>query len=225
MRKRSRTTPRKKPGESIGFKVQGTDTGVRGMPHEKLNFSQISALVVDADDYATGILAQIFRGFGLVRHTIVADGESGTKSFQNGHFDLVICEYVLPDMPGADFVRWIRRLPDTRSRTIPVILLTGYTQFSNVAAARDCGANIVVKKPIAPNVLFDHIAWSAEGERPFVQTDTYIGPCRRFKCTGPPNGIGRRSTDLSAEVGAPVQPNMSQEEIDSFVKPTKVSIE
>ena len=191
----------------------------------RLNFSQVTALVVDDDTFATGILGQILRGFGLTKHTVVGEGESAKRLLQNGHYDLVICEYVLPDMPGADFVRWIRRLPDAATKTIPVVLLTGYTQFSSVTAARDCGANIVIKKPIAPNVLFDHINWSAEGERPFIETDSYVGPCRRFKSIGPPNGAGRRSTDLSAEVGEAVEPNMSQEEIDSFVKPTKVSVE
>jgi CheY-like chemotaxis protein len=192
---------------------------------EKLNFSQVAALVVDNDSYATGILGQILRGFGLTRHTIAEDGETGRRLVQAGHYDMVICEYVLPDMAGTDFVRWLRRLPEPQIKAVPVILLTGYTQFSSVAAARDCGANIVVKKPISPNVLFDRIAWSAESERPFIETSSYVGPCRRFKSSGPPNGIGRRATDLSAEVGAAVEPNMSQDEIDSFIKPTRVSIE
>ena len=193
--------------------------------HEKLNFSQVSALIVDDDNYATGILGQILRGFGLTRYAIAENGETAKRMFQSGHYDLVICEYVLPDMPAADFVHWIRRLPEAASKFVPILMLTGYTQFSNVTAARDCGANVVVRKPVAPNVLFDHLAWSAEGERPYIETDAYIGPCRRFKFTGPPNGVGRRATDLSAEVGAAVEPNMSQDEIDSFIKPTRVSIE
>ncbi len=190
----------------------------------KLNFSQVSALIVDGDNYATGILGQILRGFGLTRYTTADDGESAQLLLQGSHYDLVICEYALRDMPGTDLTRWIRRLPDPAYKFIPVILLTGYTQFSHVAAARDCGANVMVKKPISPNVLFDHIVWSADGERPYIETNNYVGPCRRFKFTGPPNGTGRRSSDLSAEVGEAVKPNMSQDEIDSFVRPTKVSI-
>ena len=85
----------------------------------RLNFSQVTALVVDDDTFATGILGQILRGFGLTKHTVVGEGESAKRLLQNGHYDLVICEYVLPDMPGADFVRWIRRLPDAATKTIP----------------------------------------------------------------------------------------------------------
>jgi CheY-like chemotaxis protein len=190
----------------------------------KLNFSQVAALIVDGDNYATGILGQILRGFALTKYTVAEDGEAAKRLLQSSHYDLVICEYILSDMQATDFVRWIRRLPDPAYKFIPVILLTGYTQFSNVTAARDCGANIVVKKPISPNVIFDHIAWAAEGERPYIETNSYVGPCRRFKYTGPPSGNGRRSSDLSAEVGAAVLPNMSQDEIDSFIRPTKVAI-
>ncbi len=190
----------------------------------KLNFSQIGVLTVDDDEFATGILSQILRGFGVTKHTITPDGESAKRLIISTHFDLVICEYVLPDMPAPDFIHWIRRLTEPQVKFLPVILLTGYTQYSNVTAARDCGANIVVKKPIAPSTLFDHIAWAAEGERPYVETGSYIGPCRRFKYAGPPDGVGRRATDLSSEVGEAIEPNMSQDQIDFFIKPTKVLI-
>ena len=190
----------------------------------KLNFSQIAVLTVDEDEFATGILSQILRGFGVTKHTIATDGESAKHLIQSTHFDLVVCEYILPDMRAPELIRWIRRLTDPHAKFLPIILLTGYTQFSNVTAARDCGANIVVKKPLAPNILFDHIAWAAEGERPYVETGNYIGPCRRFKYAGPPDGVGRRATDLSTEVGEAIEPNLSQDQIDSFIKPTKVVI-
>jgi hypothetical protein len=82
-----------------------------------------------------------------------------------------------------------------------------------------------VKKPVSPKVLFDHIVWSASQERNFVEGDSFIGPDRRFKFTGPPDGDGRRDTDVSAEIGEATQPNLSQQELDSTFKPTRVSIE
>ena len=59
----------------------------------------------------------------------------------------------------------------------------------------------------------------------FVETPAYAGPDRRFKSLGPPGGIGRRSTDLSAEIGDASEPNLSQVEIDSFMKPVRMSLE
>ena len=191
---------------------------------EKLNFAHIAALIVDSDQYSNGILSQILRGFALNKHTIVEHGEEAKQKLLNGHYDLMICEAALPDMPSAELIHWIRRLPNPAIKYISIIVLTGYTQLSNVVAVRDNGANSVVSKPFAPNALFDHIAWSAKSSRPFIETENYVGPCRRFKNIGPPSGAGRRSTDLSPEIGAAQEPNMSQDEIDSLLRPTKIAI-
>jgi CheY-like chemotaxis protein len=192
---------------------------------EKLNFAQIEALVVDADQYSTSILGQILRGFGLSKHIMIETGEEATKRLANGHFDLLICDALLPDMNAGDLIRWVRRQPAIAVKYMPIVVLTGYTQHTNVVNMRDAGANIVVRKPVAPNILFDHIAWSARTERPFIETDNYIGPDRRFKNTGPPDGVGRRKSDLPVEIGVALDPNMSQDEVDTLMKPTKVEIE
>lgn len=192
---------------------------------ERLNFSQIEALVVDADQYSTQILAQILRGFGLNKQLVIETGEDAKQRLGTARFDLLICDAILPDTHASDLIKWIRRQPALNIKYMPIVVLTGYTQFTNVVTLRDSGANIVVRKPVSPNVLFDHIAWSARTERPFIETDNYIGPDRRFKNTGPPDGAGRRKTDLTTDIGAALEPNMSQEDIDSLLKPTKVEIE
>lgn len=162
---------------------------------ERLNFSQITALVVDGDRFSTGIVSQILRDFGLTRHYVTQTGEDAKKLLGAEKFDLLITECVLPDMNAAELVRWVRRHGSTRLRYIPVVMLTGYTHISNVMAARDSGVNSVVKKPVAPITLFDHIAWSARLERPFIEADGYVGPCRRFKFGEAAPGLNRRSTD------------------------------
>lgn len=192
---------------------------------EKLNFTQIEALVVDADQYSTSILGQILRGFGLAKHVFIETAEDAKRILGTTKYDLLICDAVLPDMHGSDLVKWVRRQPSLNVKYMPIVVLTGYTQYSNVVVMRDAGANIVVRKPVSPNILFDHIAWSARTDRPFIETDTFIGPDRRFKNTGPPDGAGRRKTDLTMEIGEATQPNMSQDEIDSLLRPTKVEIE
>jgi DNA-binding response OmpR family regulator len=191
---------------------------------ERLNFSQIECLVVDSDQYSTSILGQILRGFGLSKHTVIDTGDEAKRRLSAGHFDLLICDAVLPDTHASDLIKWVRRQPGLNVKYMPIVVLTGYTQYSNVVVMRDAGANIVVRKPVSPNVLFDHVAWSARTDRPFIETDNYIGPDRRFKNTGPPDGNGRRKTDLTTDIGVATEPNMSQDEIDSLLKPTKVEI-
>jgi CheY-like chemotaxis protein len=165
---------------------------------EKLNFSAITALVVDGDRYSTGIIGQILRGFGLTRHTIVGTIEEAKKFLATGTFHLLISESNLADGTLTEFVQWIRRNPSTKLRYIPIVVLTGYAFYSRVMVARDCGVNSVVRKPVSPATLFDHIAWSAQTDRPFIDADAYVGPCRRFRFDDPAPGHSRRLSDRSA---------------------------
>ena len=191
----------------------------------KPNFSKITALVVDDDHYSTEILQQILRGFGLTRCTVVNTAAEAKEIILKGHTDLIICEATIRDEKYGDFIGWLRKSTANPIRFTPVVMLTGYTQMTNVTGARDNGANSVVKKPVSPKVLFDHLVWSASQERPFVETEVFSGPDRRFKFIGPPDGVGRRDSDVSAEIGAATAPNMTQQELDSTFKPTRVSIE
>lgn len=162
---------------------------------EKLNFAEISALVVDSDRFSSNIINQILRGFGLRRHLIVESGEAAQKLLSNGGFELLLTECKLPDMSGADLIHWVRHNTDDKLRHITILLLTGYTQFSSVIGARDVGVNSVVRKPVSPHVLFDHVAWAARTERPFIEADEYYGPCRRFHFDEAPPGQSRRASD------------------------------
>ena len=131
----------------------------------------------------------------------------------------------MKDGDGFEFLRRMRREGMGVNKLTPVILLTGHAQVSNVAKARDTGANFFVAKPITPSVLWDRIVWVIRDKRPFVELEKYIGPDRRFKFEGPPPGSeGRRAADVTLPIGEASAPNMSQDEINAFIKPQRVML-
>lgn len=196
------------------------------MSSPTFNFKHVSALLVDDDGYACDLTGSILRNFGLAGLTTVSSGGEAQRVIESGRqFELVICEAVLSDMLGAQFVEWVRRRPALEVKFVPIVVLTGHTQIQNVLAARDSGAHALVKKPISPSTFFERIVWAGTNTRPFVETGTYAGPDRRVRNLGPPDGVGRRETDLSTDLGAASEPNMSQAEVDSFMKPMRMSIE
>ena len=73
-----------------------------------------------------------------------------------------------------------------------------------MAKARDCGANYIIAKPITPKIILERIIWVAQSTRIFLETESYIGPDRRFRKLGPPaeTGAGRRKEDAAAEADA-----------------------
>jgi CheY-like chemotaxis protein len=163
-----------------------------------MDLSSVSTLIVDDDHFTRSILVQILRAFGVTSPVLVDNAKQAKAWLANHVVDLCICEAVLPDGSAASLIRWIRRRDPNPVRFIPIIVLTGYTQRSTVAQARDAGASIVVKKPVSPRTLYDHIAWVAKSKRPFVEAGRYIGPDRRFKEDGPP-AEGERRYDVDYE--------------------------
>ncbi len=51
--------------------------------------------------------------------------------------------------------------------------------------ARDAGANVVVAKPLSPEILLQRIHWVARESRSFIVAPNYAGPDRRFKNVRP----------------------------------------
>lgn len=186
-----------------------------------LNFSSISALLVDGDRSAGKIATQILQGFGLARVRYCAGGEDAKRLMQQEAFELLLCEAKLPDLDAAEFVGWVRRL-EGQNRFIPIVVLSGYTSLSTVNTVRDQGANCVVRKPMVPKVLLDHIEWAATS-RQFVDTGNgYIGPDRRFKNSDANFMNGRRASDRRPESDpAAAQPISS----DDAPKQTRVEVE
>ncbi len=162
---------------------------------QRLNLRNVTTLLIDSDLFTRGLVAQMFRGFGMDSPNVCDSGQQAKHYLTHHYADLVVIEAVLPDMPSADLIRWIRRQEKSPFRFVPVIVMSGYTQLRHVATARDAGANLVVKKPFSPAALFDRINWIARNERPFIEAGEFTGPDRRFRDLPPLDGTFKRETD------------------------------
>ncbi len=177
----------------------------------KMNLSKLNVLVVDRNHYFRSLISQALRGFEVKHITACDTGAAAQKCLNNSEFDLCLIEEELPDMSGADLVRFVRHLRKEPLRFVPIIIFSSYAQFSTVSAARDAGANLVLKKPTSPQALFDHIAWLARTKRPYIELESYIGPERKFHDVDPPDGRYKRASDSSeakdakVRAGAPIK--------------------
>ena len=194
--------------------------------HDKFDLKRINVLIVDDNAQSLDIMAQVLSGFGA-RNLTRCENAKEARDALNGitRFDLILTDASMPGEDGYDLLHWLRRDGKEPNRFVPAIVVTAHTRASQVKKARDCGAHFVVAKPIQPNVLLERIFWVARDERMFVDCEVYAGPDRRFKFEGPPPGEdGRRGSDLTAEVGAATEDNMSQDELDAMMKVAKVAL-
>ncbi|EAR14322.1 MULTISPECIES: response regulator transcription factor [Robiginitalea] len=71
------------------------------------------------------------------------DGEKGLEMLQDGDFDLVILDIVLPGMDGREVARTIRG----QGLDLPILMLTALGSTENVVRGLDSGADDYLVKP------------------------------------------------------------------------------
>ena len=170
-------------------------------PKRWINLERVCVMLLEQSDHGRKISAQILRGFGIrdIRACRTMDeARALTNSLQ---FDLVIADPSALGGQGMDFLRWLRRSEKNANRFVPIILVSGHSTSAAVMLSRDAGANFFVAKPFTPKVLLERIMFIARDRRPYVDAGTYVGPDRRWKGDGPPDGTpGRRGGDMNSEI-------------------------
>lgn len=191
----------------------------------KINISMASVLLLESSNHGLEILSQIVKGFGAREVHRCSSVDEAERVLTRGSVDLFLID---PSLANGDdgyaFIKWLRTAGPEKSRGAPIVLLSGHASRSSVARGRDTGANFFLVKPVSPKKLIERLLWIERDRRPFVEISSgYCGPDRRFKYDGPPGGgDGRRSDDLNAPIGDAQEPNISQDELESLLKPQRV---
>lgn len=84
-----------------------------------------------------------------------ADVEQARPILAAGKPDLVLLDWMLPGMSGADYARRIRSNPDTRD--IPIIMLTARGEEADKVRGLDIGADDYITKPFSTKELLARI--------------------------------------------------------------------
>ena len=146
-----------------------------------IDFSQLRILIVENHALMRRLLSEMLRGFG-VPHVRVARDVPGAVEFVYGEdFDVVILDFFLGELDGADFAKHIRHDEDCCNREVPILLITGMPDHHKVMRVLDAGINGMLAKPIAPKDLYHRIQAMLANPKPFVITDNYVGPMRSRK--------------------------------------------
>jgi len=190
----------------------------------KFNFEQASVMLLDENPLSLSVLLQVLTGFGAKQFTRCTDITKAEDEIAKTYFDLIIVDATGPSTTGTKFVSWLRRSGIEPNCYAPVLLTSGHTAQNSVLEARDCGAHFIIAKPLTPLIVLERIIWIAKEGRKFLESDTYVGPDRRFKNVGVPRGLkGRRRDDTSLAVAESAAASMEQDVIETSVQTQEVA--
>ena len=120
----------------------------------------IRCLAVDDDAVTLGLLKDFVENFGIAI-TVEEDPLKGLATIREANrsgapFDLLIIDWRMPGMDGAEMTRRIRGDADLHKQPV-IIMLSAYGWSGIVLQAEDVGVNSFLHKPINESVLLDTI--------------------------------------------------------------------
>jgi len=168
----------------------------------KIAFDQLRFVVCDDNAHMRRILRTMLRAFGSREIYEAEDGAIGLEAVEAYQPDILITDVKMPIFDGIELTQMIRN-PDGFSQAyLPIIMLSAYSEKSQVIAARDAGATDFMCKPVSASTLYGRIQSIIESPRPFIRTSTYFGPDRRRQESGF-SGEDKRNKDSEQFVQIP----------------------
>lgn len=146
-----------------------------------LKLDKLTVLVVEDTPPMRKLIVSVLENLGVGKIYTAADGEQGFAMYQKINPDIIITDWLMEPMDGIEFIKMVRTHVSSPNRTVPMIIITGYSAITRVMEARDQGVTEFLVKPFTANDLAKRIAYVINRPRDFVQAPGYFGPDRRRK--------------------------------------------
>ncbi len=114
----------------------------------------VTILVVEDEPAIQELISHNLKRAG--HDTLCADDAEQAISMVNNVLpDLVLLDWMLPDMSGIEFARKLRR--ESRTQSVPIIMLTARVEEQDKILGLDAGADDYITKPFSPRELIARI--------------------------------------------------------------------
>ena len=117
----------------------------------------VSILIVEDNHYMRKVVRNILVNIGAKNIHEAGDGIAGLEAIRMFAPDLVILDWEMPLLNGAELVRIVRSPSVFPVPDVPIIMLTGHGERWRVIEASRLGVNEFLKKPVSGKALLDRI--------------------------------------------------------------------
>jgi pSer/pThr/pTyr-binding forkhead associated (FHA) protein/CheY-like chemotaxis protein len=131
------------------------------MNHSVVQGAGQTILLVQTDEDVSRVLTGVLEQCGfkvVVAHNVV----TAIRLFTQKRPSAVLLDWTLPDMPGVELCRYVRR--DTNYHMTPLVVITKEKKPSIVDEALDAGADVVLSEPLSIKEV-QHIVTTLVGQQ------------------------------------------------------------
>jgi two-component system, chemotaxis family, chemotaxis protein CheY len=136
----------------------------------------LCVVVVDDNQYMRKMVRNLLMNCGIKDIYEAADGIAALDMIRTVGPDVVILDWEMPLLSGAELVRIVRSPGVFPTPDVPIIMLSGHGERWRVVEAVKLGVNEYLIKPVSAKAIYDRLVAIFAQPRPAVQLGDYYGP-------------------------------------------------
>jgi two-component system, chemotaxis family, chemotaxis protein CheY len=136
-------------------------------------------LIVDDEYSARKLLRALLSSVGASNIYDAADGTSGLDAIRALSPDVVLLDWDMPGMDGAEFTRRVRSPGTCPCPNVPIIMLTSHSNRARVLEAVRLGIHEFLLKPVSSGALLTRIESALLKPRSMMQRGDHDGSLPR----------------------------------------------
>ncbi|HDZ58414.1 MAG TPA: response regulator [Pseudomonas xinjiangensis] len=114
--------------------------------------AKVSVLIVDDAPFIRDLVKKALRShFPGLQIEEATNGRKAQQVLARASFDLILCDWEMPEMNGLELLQWFRSQPD--SGKVPFIMVTSRGDKENVVEAIQAGVSDYIGKPFSNEQL------------------------------------------------------------------------
>jgi CheY-like chemotaxis protein len=155
----------------------------------RLNWDNITLLVVDDNAFMRSLICTTVRALGMSNVVAMSSAAEAIEALKEsrrnptgasfGTIDIILSDFVMEEVDGVLFLRWIRSGKEAPDRFVPFLMVSGAADQKVVENSRDAGVSEFLAKPFSGKSLGDRLLEIIRNPRQFVLAPGYFGPDRR----------------------------------------------
>jgi two-component system chemotaxis response regulator CheY len=136
----------------------------------------LSVLIVEDNSFTRKVNRGLLAHLGIRTIHEAADAIAALEAIRTCAPDLVIVDWNLPMVSGAELVKMVRSPGTFLFPDVPIIILTCHGERWRVIEAQRLGVHEFLVKPVSSQAILDRIVAIFHKPRPMVQLANYYGP-------------------------------------------------
>lgn len=155
----------------------------------------IPFLIADSDQHSRMLLSEVLRAAGYFLIHTARDGNELLEKSVEYRPRVVFTGSHIPGISGLEYTRMIRAGYADLSRQTSIIVMTDTPTKDFLKAAQESGADEMLARPFSSQAVLVRLKAVLDRPREFVDSASYVGPCRRRRMIEEYRGPRRRFTD------------------------------